>query len=99
MGGETGMRSPQLLKAGGIHVGVAPPSETLVQQLAAAGMRSTGILVQANGAQLAEIAALIDVGKVTTTLAAVFPLAEAGRAHDLSKTGHTRGKIVLRSDT
>jgi NADPH:quinone reductase-like Zn-dependent oxidoreductase len=98
MGGATGLQSLQLLKAGGIHVGVAPPSEALVQQLTAAGKRSAGMQVQPNGGQLSQIAALIDAGKVHTTLAAVFPLAEAGRAHDLSKTGHTRGKIVLRSD-
>ena len=32
---------------------------------------------------------------IRTTIAAVYPIASAGQAHDQSKTGHTRGKIVL----
>ena len=99
MGGETGMRSLQLLKSTGVHVGVAPPSEALTQQLTAAGQRVLPIMVQSNGKQLAQIGTLIDAGKISTTLAAIFPLAEAGRAHDLIKTGHTRGKIVLRGES
>jgi NADPH:quinone reductase-like Zn-dependent oxidoreductase len=53
--------------------------------------------VRPDGAQLTRIAALIDAGKVTTTLAAVFPLAEASAAQELSKLGHARGKIILRA--
>jgi len=53
------------------------------------------VQVRPDGRQLSEIAALIDAGKIRTTIAAVFPLREAGRAHEQSKTGHTRGKIVL----
>jgi NADPH:quinone reductase-like Zn-dependent oxidoreductase len=50
-----------------------------------------------DGARLREIAALIEAGRVRTTVAAVFPMAQAGQAHEASKTGHTRGKIVLKS--
>lgn len=98
MGGDTGMRSLKLLKAGGVHVGVAPPSPALTQALTAAGQRAFPIMVQPAGAQLTQISQLIEAGKIKTTIAAVFPLAEAGAAHTLIKGGHTRGKIVLRSD-
>ena len=99
IGGDTAMRSLELLKAGGILVGVAPPSEAVVQQATAAGCRAVGFQVKPDGAALAKISALIEAGKVRTTVAAVFPLAEAGKAHDLIKLNHTRGKIVLQGAT
>ena len=98
IGGETATRSLELLKVGGVLAGVAPPSEAVVQQATAAGRRAVGLQVKPDGAALAKIGALIAAGKVRTTVAAVFPLAEAGKAHDLIKLNHTRGKIVLRSD-
>ncbi len=45
--------------------------------------------------QLAQIAALIDAGKLRAVISTVLPLAEAARAHQLSEAGHVRGKIVL----
>ncbi|MFJ2738572.1 NADP-dependent oxidoreductase [Streptomyces sp. NPDC087440] len=40
-------------------------------------------------------AELADQGRLTVPLHAVFPLKEAATAHDLSATGHARGKIVI----
>ena len=97
IGGETSMRSLALLKNSGIHIGGVPPSAALIEKSVAAGLRTVGIQVKPNGGQLKEIGALIDSGELKTTIAATFPLAEAGRAHTLSKTGHTRGKIVLQN--
>ena len=59
------------------------------------GYRQTTMLVHPDRAQLTEIAALIDAGKVRPILEAVIPLAETARAHRLSEGGHARGKIVL----
>jgi len=53
------------------------------------------VMVQANGAQLAEIARLVDAGKLKVYLDAVLPLNEVAKAHEMNATGHTRGKIVL----
>jgi NADPH:quinone reductase-like Zn-dependent oxidoreductase len=97
LGGETSTRSLALLKAGGVLVSVAPPAAALQEQAAKLGRRALGMQVRPDGAQLAQIAALIDAGQVTTTVAAVFPLAEAGAAQELSKLGHTRGKIILKA--
>jgi len=47
-------------------------------------------------ADLAEIAKLIDEGKVKPVVGTVLPLADARRAHELSGTGHARGKIILK---
>ncbi|MFE7301971.1 zinc-binding dehydrogenase, partial [Streptomyces sp. NPDC057579] len=38
---------------------------------------------------------LADHGRLTVPLHAVFPLKEAATAHDVSATGHARGKIVI----
>jgi NADPH:quinone reductase-like Zn-dependent oxidoreductase len=98
IGGETSLRSTELLHRGGIHVG-GVPAPALAQQADAAGIRVKAVQVRPAGGQLSEISQLIEAGKIRTTIAAVFPWNEAGRAHDLSKTGHTRGKIVLKVTT
>jgi NADPH:quinone reductase-like Zn-dependent oxidoreductase len=46
---------------------------------------------------LAEIGKLIDSGKVKVVIETILPLAEARRAHELSQSGHARGKIVLKA--
>jgi NADPH:quinone reductase-like Zn-dependent oxidoreductase len=97
MGGDIALKSLDLLKQGGILVGVAPPNEKTVAAAIASGKRTAVLQVRPDGAQLAEISRLVDAGKVKTAIARVFPLAEAGQAHDLIKTGHTRGKIVLKA--
>lgn len=93
-GGETLERSYGVLKRGGFLVSIvgAPPKAELEKR----GLVGAGILVQPNGKELAELAAWIDAGKVTPTVSAVLPLAEAKRAHELSAEGHVRGKLVLR---
>lgn len=52
-------------------------------------------MVHPDAARLTQIAALIDAGKLKTSVATILPLAQAARAHELSQTGHVRGKIVL----
>jgi NADPH:quinone reductase-like Zn-dependent oxidoreductase len=96
-GGEVGIRSLELLKPAGALVAVAAPGEALKERAAELGRRLLALQGRPDGAQLAQIASLIDAGKVTTSVAAVFPLAEAGAAQELSKAGHTRGKIVLQA--
>jgi NADPH:quinone reductase-like Zn-dependent oxidoreductase len=91
--GETQERSWAVLKRGGILVStLTPPSE---EQARAHGARGTRYTAQPNGRQLDEIGALIEAGKVRVTVAARFPLQEAGAALDRLEHGHVRGKIVL----
>jgi NADPH:quinone reductase-like Zn-dependent oxidoreductase len=49
--------------------------------------------------QLTRIAELVAAGEVHVELAQVLPLNEVQHAHELSESGHTRGKIVLTLDT
>jgi NADPH:quinone reductase-like Zn-dependent oxidoreductase len=95
MGGENAERSIGVLKPGGVLVSIAPASPAAAQKAAEANVKAIPMRVHPDGGQLREITALIEAGKVKTTIAATFPLAEAGRAQELSKEGHTRGKIVL----
>jgi NADPH:quinone reductase-like Zn-dependent oxidoreductase len=93
-GGETQERSWSVLKKGGNLVSlVQPPSEEKAKEL---GVRAAFLGAQSNGAQLAKIAKIIDSGKLTPVIDRILPLSEVRRAHELSKSGHTHGKIVLR---
>lgn len=94
VGGDTLKRSWKVLKKGGILVStVEKPSDEFA---AAHGVRAAVVESRANPAQLAEIARLVDAGMVRPIVEAVFPLAEARHAQELSQTGHARGKIVLK---
>lgn len=93
IGGDTQLRSWQVLKKGGILVatlGITSPEAGRQY-----GVRGEGVMVHPDAAQLSQIAALIDAGDLKPALSSVLPLAEAARAHELSQTGHARGKILL----
>ncbi|RDI66722.1 NADP-dependent oxidoreductase [Nocardia pseudobrasiliensis] len=53
------------------------------------------IWVRPDGAKLTELAALADRGALTVEVARTFGLDEVGAAFDASRTGHTRGKLVI----
>jgi NADPH:quinone reductase-like Zn-dependent oxidoreductase len=94
LGDETQERSWSVLKKGGVLVSlVQPPSEEKAKEL---GVRAAIIGAQPNGAQLTEIAKIIDSGKLAPVIDRILPLSEARRAHELSQFGHTHGKIALR---
>ena len=80
-------------KGGALLSLVQPPSAEKAKEL---GVRAAFVAGHPNGAQLAEIAKLIDPGKLKPIVDRILPLSEVRRAHELSQTGHTRGKIVLR---
>jgi NADPH:quinone reductase-like Zn-dependent oxidoreductase len=54
------------------------------------------IIVQPSAEQLKEVGRLIDEGKLRAHVETILPLSQIKKAHELSKVGHTRGKIVLR---
>ncbi|WP_040549119.1 NADP-dependent oxidoreductase [Pedosphaera parvula] len=95
IGDDTQERSFKALKKGGILVSIVqPPSQELA---AKHGVRALFYGAHASSSDLAEIAKLIDSGKVKTVVDTVLPLTEARRAHELSQSGHVRGKIVLKA--
>jgi NADPH:quinone reductase-like Zn-dependent oxidoreductase len=94
IGGETQKRSWKTLKKGGILVSiVAPPSAEEAKKY---GVRSAFFSAQGGSSLLAELATLVDSGKIKPMVEKVLPLAEAQQAHELNETGHALGKIVLK---
>lgn len=93
VGGERLQRSPEVLIPGGRLVSVAadPPSE----DASGRPIEAVYFVVEPNGVQLAEIAALVDDGQLRPTIDAVFPLADARAAFERSLGAHGPGKIVL----
>jgi NADPH:quinone reductase-like Zn-dependent oxidoreductase len=83
-----------VLKKGGVLISlVQPPSQEKAKQFGVRGMMCS---VQPDGAQLSKIAKFIDSAKLRPIIDRILPLSEARRAHELSESGHVRGKIVLR---
>ena len=93
-GGKVLNRSLRVLKKGGIVVSTL--SEPSADDLAKYGVRSSHVLARSDSRQLMQIAELIDKGDVRPVVETILPLAEARRAHEMSQTGHVRGKIVLK---
>ncbi len=93
IGGETQARSFSVLKPRGYLVSIVePPAEELAMRFK---VRAAMTVVQPNGAQLANIAALVEEGKVRPSVAKTMPLEDAVAALMESKQGHVRGKLVL----
>lgn len=94
IGGDTLERSWGVLKPGGFLVTtVASIPEGTPQKH---GVRAERLMTQAEGKELAQIAAIIDERKIKPIVTTVLPLSDAQKAHEMSESGHTRGKIVLR---
>ena len=94
LGGEIQKRSWKVLKKGGVLVSII--DQPSAEEAAAHGVRQAYVVAKPNATQLAEIAKLVDSGKLRPIVETVLPLSEARRAHELIQTGHTRGKIVLK---
>jgi NADPH:quinone reductase-like Zn-dependent oxidoreductase len=93
VGGETFGRSFETLKKGGFLVTTVEfPSDEKAQEF---GVKAARVFCKPNAKQLAEITRLVDEGKLKAHVSTVFPLAEVKKAHQLSESGRTRGKIVL----
>jgi NADPH:quinone reductase-like Zn-dependent oxidoreductase len=93
VGGEMQARSWKVIRRGGILVSTAasPSAEDAIKY----PVRSAMVLARPNTAQLTKIADLFDRGSIRPIVETILPLSDAKSAHDLSETGHVRGKIVL----
>ncbi|MEU9048403.1 MULTISPECIES: NADP-dependent oxidoreductase [unclassified Kitasatospora] len=92
-------RALEVLKPGGFLVTIMEHrDQELAAAVEAAGRRFAGISVEPDYAALEAIAALVDEGRIRPHVAQAFPLAEAGRAHELVGSGTVQGKVVLTVD-
>jgi NADPH:quinone reductase-like Zn-dependent oxidoreductase len=81
-----------------LDLGVDPSRIDTITNFAAVqefGVKAEGSAAGASAATLAELAGLIDAGKLEVPIAATFPLEAVRDAYRLLERGHTRGKIVL----
>ena len=82
-----------ILKRGGTLVSIAgQPDEAKAREL---GVRTASFSAQVTSELLSTFAQLISEGQVKAVVGATFPLSEAGKAQELSQSGHGRGRIIL----
>ncbi len=93
VGGETTETLVPAVREGGILVTIAgaPPE----QAASARGVRTDLLVMSPESAQLTRIADLVATGDVRVEIAEVIALSDAHRSHELSESGHTRGKLIL----
>src|SRR3954471_11535364 len=93
VGGETTGSLVTTVSEGGLLVTIAaaPPEDAARER----GFRAELHVTSPAAEQLARIADLVAAGDVRIELSEVLPISEVRRAHELSESGHTRGKIVL----
>ena len=91
--GDTQERSWSVLKDGGTMIStLAKPSDIKAREHHA---RATNYVAHPDGAELAEIARLVDSGKVRPCVLATYPLADAAVAQQRLEREHPHGKVVL----
>jgi NADPH2:quinone reductase len=93
VGGDTQTRSLEILKERGILVSIV--GEPDAGEAAERGVRARWILVEPDGEQLTILAREVDRGRLRAHVSRMLPLSEAARAHEESRAGHVRGKLVL----
>lgn len=94
LGGPSRDASWAALKPGGRLVSLAQPPVG-EEEAATHGVRASSLFVSPSGADLREIAALMEAGSVTPLVDTVLPMTDVAAAHDKSMDGHARGKIVI----
>jgi NADPH:quinone reductase-like Zn-dependent oxidoreductase len=92
IGGETLDRSWNVLNAGGRMVTIAADAETTTEQR----IKDAFFIVEPNQKQLAEVAHLLDTGKLKAFLKAAVPLQDASAAYSRAiQATHSYGKVVV----
>jgi NADPH:quinone reductase-like Zn-dependent oxidoreductase len=93
IGGETLQRSMEVVKSGGTLISLLeqPPQEKAQER----DIRALNNAVLPTNEHLRTIAQLIAEGQIKAIAGKTFPLPEAPQAHELSQSGHGRGRIVL----
>lgn len=95
VGGETQVRSAEVLRRGGTLVTILAPQAETDAALRRRRAKLAYVFVAPNATQLRKLTALVERGRLRAHLAATLPLTDAAEAHRRSQGGHMRGKIVL----
>jgi NADPH:quinone reductase-like Zn-dependent oxidoreductase len=79
------------VRDGGVYAGVRPGAHPGSVR----GVRTTSVAVVADGARLAELAALVDEGVLMLRVAETYALDAVSKAHARLEEGGVRGRLVL----
>lgn len=93
-----------VLKPGGSYVTTIPRIGTLAamalsrltSRIFESARRSEVVMVRADGTDLEAITILAESGALETVVDSVYPLEDAAKAHQRSRTFRTRGKLILK---
>lgn len=95
VGGTGTGRFLRTLRRGGALFPIFPLGYSGAEEAARLGVTVSTTQVRSSGAQLAELAALLDAGAVRVHIDSSYALADARLAHERAAAGHIAGKIVL----
>ncbi|WP_131787932.1 NADP-dependent oxidoreductase [Protofrankia symbiont of Coriaria ruscifolia] len=96
--GDYGSRSLDTLGPGGILLdvrGTGPDRHAVREQARKRGSRFVEFGFTPSGADLEDIADLVEYGNLRVVVDQVFPLHDVVKAHEISETNRVKGKIVL----
>jgi NADPH:quinone reductase-like Zn-dependent oxidoreductase len=95
IGGPTTSRFQPIIKRGGALFPIFGLGASGNDEAAELGITMSTTQVRSSGAQLAEIAKLLDNGTVRVAIDSTFPLSDAQKAHERAAQGNIQGKLVL----
>ncbi|WP_423149558.1 NADP-dependent oxidoreductase [Rubrolithibacter danxiaensis] len=96
VGGDISARSLKVLKPGGRLIAIAGGiTEDVKNEAEGKGITAFPYLVQSNGADMDELALLLDSGKMKPFVSKEFAFEDIAEAHKQIETGKTRGKLVI----
>jgi NADPH:quinone reductase-like Zn-dependent oxidoreductase len=96
IGGDTALRSLEVLRPGGhLVTAVAEEDSQLAAAYEAAGKRFSGIAVDPDPVALRGLVDLVEQGKLRVHVQETFPFERVVDAHRLLDGGHLQGKLVL----
>lgn len=95
LGGASSGRFLRTLKRGGALFPIFPLGFADFEEAERLGITVSATQVRSSGAQLAQLAPLLEHGTIRVVLDSVFALADARKAHERAAQGHIQGKIVL----
>lgn len=95
VGGPASSRFLRTLKCGGALFPIFPLGFDGFDEAAQRGITVSSTQVRSNGAQLAQLAPLLDDGSIRVVIDSTYPLADARQAHERAARGNIQGKLVL----
>lgn len=95
VGGPSADRFLRTLRRGGALFPIFPLGFSGAEEARQRGVTVSATQVRSSGAQLSQLADLLDSGVIRVAIDSTFPLAHAQQAHERAAVGHVQGKIVL----